>query len=168
MPRDNHVWVRGRLAADPHFEVLDGKTPHIRFNLIVARDNTQLGRGALAPASPPKAKADRCDLLRVAVYGERAALEYAYLRKGAEVGISGWSEARRYYDKRAARWRLVQEINAQGLMFGRGCDFVRGDAHRQRKLEEVSEQERSQLEALGLAPVDMLPDGAEFELEEAL
>ena len=165
MPRDNAVWIRGRLASDPHFEVLDGRTPHCRFVLVVARDHSQTSRAGLAAPDPDRTRVQRGDLIRVAIYGERASMEYFYLRKGAEVAVSGWTESRRYYDKQSRRWRLVQEINAQSIVFGPGCDFTRGEAQRKRKLEEAQERGLTSLEHLGLAPLDLLPEGAELELE---
>lgn len=165
MPRDNSVWVRGRLAADPHFEVLDGKTPYIRFQLVVLRDASQQARSGPGPTAA-KARAAQADLIRVAVYGERAGLDYFYLRKGAEVAVSGWLEARRYLDKRANRWRLVLELNAQGIVFGPGCDLARGDAQRQRKLEEARDQGRTNLEVFGYPALEALCAELGADLEE--
>lgn len=165
MPKDNAVWVRGRLAADPHFEVLDGRTPYCRFNLVVVRDHSQSSRQTPAGPDSGKSRLERSDLLRVSMYGERASVEYFYLRKGAEVAVSGWMESRRYFDKQARRWRMVQEINAQSIVFGPGCDFTRGDAQRARKMEEALERGVTNLESLGLAPLEALPEGLELELE---
>ena len=164
MPRDNSVWVRGRLTADPHFEVLDGKTPHCRFRLAVLRDASQQARHPSSPAGGPKTPP--LDLLRISVYGERAGLDYFYLRKGAEIAVSGWNESRRYHDKRLNRHRMVQEINAQSIVFGAGCDFSRGDAQRQRKLEEALEQGRTNLDAFGGPALDTLTDQFPPDLED--
>lgn len=166
MPRDNTVWVRGRLASDPHFEILDGRTPHCRFQLVVLRDPSQQGHSTPSPAAHAKARAVHIDLLRVVIYGERAGLDFFYLCKGGEVALSGWAESRRYLDKRSGRWRMIQEINAQTITFGPGCNFARGDAQRQRKLEEARDSGRTNLEALGLSPLDALPEHPDVELED--
>ena len=61
MARNNHTTLRGCLASDPHFEMLDGRTPHIRFDMVVPRDESQAARKAPADLT----KKERRDLIRV-------------------------------------------------------------------------------------------------------
>jgi hypothetical protein len=50
------------------------------------------------------------------------------------------------------------EINAQRIIPGRGCDFERGDKHRQRLEEEARDKGIVNLNQLGLDPIGLLPD----------
>jgi single-stranded DNA-binding protein len=140
MPRFNTVHLAGYLTADPYFEALDGgRMPYMRFNLMVLRDDSQGAAGARQqPADDRAAKKPRCDILRVVAYGVRASVDYYYLCKGAQVSVTGWLEARRYHDKQIGRWRWTLEVNAQHIVPGRGSNFARGDAQRQRRLEDAS------------------------------
>jgi single-stranded DNA-binding protein len=158
--RNNQTTLRGCLASDPHFEILDGRTPHIRFDLVVPRDESQAAR----KAATELAKKERRDLIRVVEYGERARVDYFYLRKGAMVTVIGWNESRRYRDMDTRRWRRVLEVNAHTITPSHGADFARGDRQRADKLEELQEK-GTDLEALGLAPIELPADEELDELE---
>ena len=160
MARNNHTTLRGCLAGDPHFEILDGRTPHIRFDMVVPRDESQAARKAVTDLT----KKERRDLLRVVEYGERARVDYFYLRKGATVTVIGWTESRRYRDPGTRRWRRVLEVNAHTITPSHGADFARGDRQRADKLEELREK-GTDLEALGLAPIELPADDELDELE---
>ena len=142
MARNNHTTLRGCLVNDPQFEILDGRTPHIRFDLVVPRDESQAAR----KAAPELSKKERRDLIRVVEYGERARVDYFYLRKGATVTVIGWNESRRYRDT------------------SHGADFARGDRQREDKLDEMRAR-GTDLEALGLAPIELPADDELDELE---
>ena len=144
MPQNNFIHLSGNLADDPYFEMLSGekgKTPYIRFDLVVERDSGQGGPSSLDPASSQDGFAGRpdeagrkderrADLIRVTEYGVRARIDFFFLKKGAHVAISGWLQSRRYYDRGTKRMRRVTEVNAQKISYGRGCDFERGERQR--------------------------------------
>lgn len=154
MSHKNYITLVGNLAGDPHFELLDGKTPYLRFDVVVVRSTGQLSR---ADRNKPPGQRGR-DVIRVVEYGERAGVDYYYLREGAEVSVVGWLETRNFKDPKMHTWRRVQEVNAKSVTFGRGADFERGERYRLQKVAEAQEQGRANLEALGLTPVDTLPD----------
>ena len=160
MARNNHTTLRGCLVNDPQFEILDGRTPHIRFDLVVPRDESQAAR----KAAPELSKKERRDLIRVVEYGERARVDYFYLRKGATVTVIGWNESRRYRDTGTRRWRRVLEGNAHTITPSHGADFARGDRQREDKLDEMRAR-GTDLEALGLAPIELPADDELDELE---
>ncbi len=163
MPHKNYITIVGHLAADPHYELLGGKTPYIRFDVVVVRSTGQLGG---EDRLKPPGKRER-DLIRVVGYGERAAVDYYYLRRGTEVSVVGWLESRHFRDPKARVWRRIHEVNAKSIVFGRGADFERGERYRQQRLEEARAQGCTNLEALGLLPVEVLLDDAEDSAEMA-
>jgi single-stranded DNA-binding protein len=153
VPKNNIVILRGNLARDPYFQVLDNQTPYLRFFLVVERDTDQLPRAANGK------DIQRADLIRIVEYGIRAEVDYRYLRKGATVMIVGWNQSRSYVDRRGgAEIRRNQlEVNAQLIFYGRSCNFERGDKY----LAEVVEREGEQ----GAA---MLGNDAPIGLSETL
>lgn len=155
MPQNNFIHLSGNLADDPYFEMLTGekgKTPYIRFDIVVERDTFQGGPAALesaygqdGPAGPNnngQKDERRADLIRVTEYGVRARIDFFFLKKGAHVAISGWLQSRRYYDRGAKKMRRVMEVNAQKVSYGRGCDFERGERQRATILAQL-EAERA-------------------------
>ncbi len=157
MPRFNTVHLIGYLTTDPVFEVLEpSRTPYIRFKMMVLRDETQGGKtNHPLPAPDRGGRKFSCDVLRVVAYGAHAAVAYYYLRKGAQVCVAGWLEARHYYDKAIARGRWTLEVNAQHFVHGPGSDFARGDAQRQRKLEEAEGRAGQELRDLPPAAIPL-------------
>lgn len=157
MPPDNFIHLSGTLADDPYFEMLPGakgKTPYIRFDLVVERDSGQAGPSSLDPTGGQEGLAGRtdgrqADLIRVTEYGVRARIDFFFLKKGAHVAISGWLQSRRYFDRGAKRLRRVTEVNAQKISYGRGCDFERGERQRQGILSQL-ESDRA------LVPPDLI------------
>jgi single-stranded DNA-binding protein len=158
--RNNQTTLRGCLAGDPHFEILDGHMAHIRFDVVVPRDESQAARKAAAELT----KKERRDVIRVVEYGERARLDYYYLRKGTTVTVIGWNESRRYRDPGTRRWRRVLEVNAHTITPSHGADFTRGDRQREDKLDEMRRR-GTDLEALGLAPIELPADDELDEVE---
>jgi single-stranded DNA-binding protein len=143
MPQNNFIHLSGNLADDPYFELLSGergKTPYIRFDLVVERDVEQGGGEAFTSAhsrdgaatSPASSRREdrRADLIRVTEYGVRARIDFFFLKKGAYVALGGWLQTRRYFDRGTNRMRRVMEVNAQKISYGRGCDFERGERQR--------------------------------------
>lgn len=138
MPQNNFIHLSGTLADEPYFELLPGekgKTPYIRFDLVVERDSGQAGSSALDPASDQDGFAApvdgrRADLIRVTEYGVRARIDYFFLKKGAQITVSGWLQSRRFLDRDAKRMRRATEVTAQKISYGRGCDFDRGERQR--------------------------------------
>ena len=159
MSHKNYITLVGNLAGDPHFELLDGKTPSIRFDVVVVRATGQLSR---ADRNKPPGQRGR-DVIRVVEYGERAGVDYYYLRKGAEVSVIGWLEMRHFKDPKTRTWRRVHEVNAKSITFGRGADFERGERYRRQKIEEAQEQGFTNLAELGLTAADVLPDDDSYE-----
>lgn len=145
MSQKNRSFLIGNLANDPYFEFLKGgqtgKTPYLRFDLVVERDTSQ-GPQAHHTDSPQNGagKERRADLIRVTMYGASAWINYFYLKKGADVSVSGWVESRLYFDRRMKRMRRVMEINAQEIFFGRGCDFARGDHQRKQIISQLESE----------------------------
>ena len=158
MPRYNTVHLTGYLTTDAFFEVLDKtNTPYVRFNLMVLRDDSQSGVTTHQLPTPEHLnKKHRCDVLRVVAYGAHAAVAYYYLRKGAQISVTGWLESRRYFDKPANKYRWTLEVNAQHIVHGPGSDFVRGDAQRQRKLDDADG--RAGKELRDLPPTTLPPE----------
>ncbi len=138
MPQNNFIHLAGTLAEDPYFEMVPGekgKTPYIRFDLVVERDSGQGGSSALDPAGGQdgftgRTDGRRADLIRVTEYGVRARIDYFFLKKNAHVTVSGWLQSRRYLDRGAKRMRRATEVTAQKISYGRGCDFERGERQR--------------------------------------
>ena len=172
MPKNNSVYLSGFIVDEPHFEVLNDSTPYLRFKLVVLRDTGQLHRYALEASTGshhgqrPEPK-HRRDVLRVVAYGQRARVDYFYLKTGAQVTVYGWAESRLYFDRKFHQRRQVMEINAQRIIPGRGCDFERGDKHRQRLEEEARDQGIVNLGSLGLDPIGLLPDDEFDALHES-
>jgi len=134
MAKNNTVTLIGFLAGDVVFEAVktsDGAStvPYIRFFLVVPRTAEQMSKRDRAGDAPA-----RTDIIRVVEYGHRAEADYYYLSRGAEVAVVGWLQSREYFDRAAQRKRTVLEVNAERVVYGRGCDFERGDAMR-RELE---------------------------------
>jgi single-stranded DNA-binding protein len=134
--RNNIVILRGNLARDPYFQVLDNQTPYLRFFLVVERDADQLPRAANGK------DIQRADLIRVVEYGLKAEVDYRYLRQGSAVMVVGWNQSRAYFDRRGgAEIRRNQlEVNAQFIFYGRSCNFERGDRYRAEVIEREGEQ----------------------------
>lgn len=126
MPGNNSVHLFGSLAVDPYFQPLPDGTPYLRFILVVERDTDQMPKAAKAQYS------QRADLIRVVEYGIKAEVDYYYLRKGASVAVYGWNQSRSYTDRRSGKalTRNQLEVNAKLIVYGRSCDFERGDRHR--------------------------------------
>lgn len=168
MPKNNSVYLSGFIVDEPHFEVLNDSTPYLRFKLVVLRDTGQLHQSALEASTDnrhgqkPEPR-HRRDVLRVVAYGQRARVDFFYLKKGAQVSVYGWAESRMYFDRNLHQRRQVMEINAQRIIPSRGCDFERGDKHRQRLEEEARDQGIVNLRPLGLDPIGLLPDD-EFDV----
>lgn len=145
MPQNNFIHLSGTLADEPYFELLPGekgKTPYIRFDLVVERDSGQAGSSALDSANGQDGFAApvdgrRADLIRVTEYGVRAKIDYFFLKKNAHITVSGWLQSRRYFDRAAKRMRRVIEVAAQKISFGRGCDFERGERQRATIVEQL-------------------------------
>jgi single-stranded DNA-binding protein len=145
MPQNNFIHLSGTLADEPYFELLSGekgKTPYIRFDLVVERDSGQAGSSVLDPANSQDGFAApvdgrRADLIRVTEYGVRARIDYFFLKKNAHITVSGWLQSRRYFDRPAKRMRRVIEVAAQKISFGRGCDFERGERQRASIVEQL-------------------------------
>jgi hypothetical protein len=173
--RNNFIHLSGNLAEDPYFEMLsgqNGRTPYIRFDLVVERDAGQAGPG---PFDQPESQDGfngrgegegrkderRADLIRVTEYGVRARIDFFYLKKGAHVAISGWLQSRRYYDRGARKMRRVMEVNAQKVSYGRGCDFERGERQRANILAQL-EDERAAV------PVDLRGEPFMLKPEDAI
>ncbi|MCC7358081.1 MAG: single-stranded DNA-binding protein [Anaerolineales bacterium] len=173
MPQNNFIYLSGNLADDPYFEMLSGekgKTPYIRFDMVVERDSGQGGPSSLDPAGSQdgfagRADDRRADLIRVTEYGVRARIDFFFLKKGAHVAISGWLQSRRYFDRGAKRMRRVTEVNAQKISYGRGCDFERGERQRLSILAQL-ETDRASVPAdlvrgpIVLGPEDVVLDPA--------
>lgn len=136
MSKNNIVILRGNLADDPYYQVLENGTPYMRFLLVVERDGDQMPRAATGK------EPQRADLIRVVEYGLKAEADYAYLRKGAAVVVFGWNESRSYIDRRGGNEirRNQLEVNAQLIVYGRGCNFERGDRRRAEMIEREGEQ----------------------------
>src|SRR5690242_3179839 len=108
MPQNNFIHLSGNLADDPYFEMLrgeKGKTPYIRFDLVVERDLGQAPREGAADVpsgvsgqsvQAGNAPERHADLIRVTGFGVHAWVDFFYLKKGAYVCISGWLQSRRY------------------------------------------------------------------------
>jgi single-stranded DNA-binding protein len=156
MPQNNFIHLSGNLADDPYFEMLrgeKGKTPYIRFDLVVERDLAQAPREGAAdvdapistPGQPKQADSTperHADLIRVTGFGVHAWVDFFYLKKGAYVCISGWLQSRRYFDRGTKKMRRIMEVNAQKISYGRGCDFERGERQRANILAQL-ESERT-------------------------
>jgi len=139
MPANNICFARGNLVNDPYFyDDLNGAgTPYLRFHLAVPRDDNQRPR-----RSPPK---QVVDVLRVVRYGEQAEVDYRYLVKGAEVAVFGWSQSRKYTDRKSSnKVRAQQEVIAETIVYGRGCTLERGDRWRR----EIAERNGRPLESV--------------------
>jgi len=174
VPLNNFVHLSGNLADDPYFEMISGDTgkmPYIRFDLVVERDSEQGGPGPFDPAGNPEGfagwptgagrKAERrADLIRVTEYGVRARLDFFYLKKGAQVTISGWLLSRRYLDRGTKRMRRVTEVNAQKISCGPGCDFVRGERQRLGILEQLEADRAAVPPDLVSGPIILGPEDA--------
>ncbi len=173
MPKNNSVYLSGFIVDEPHFEVLNDSTPYVRFKLVVLRDTGQLQRYALEASTDshhsqrPEPR-HRRDVLRVVAYGQHAQVDYFYLRSGAQVTVYGWAESRLYFDRKLHQRRQVIEINAQRIIPGRGCDFERGDKHRQRLEEEARDQGIVNFSPLGLDPIGLLPEDECDDLRDAV
>ena len=162
MPQNNFIHLSGNLADDPYFEMLrgeKGKTPYIRFDLVVERDMGFAPREAdvdvdsvdgpaRQPAPGGGALDRRADLIRVTGFGVHAWIDFFYLKKGAYICTSGWLQSRRYFDRGVKKMRRIMEVNAQKISYGRGCDFERGERQRATILAQL-EAERSPI------PVDL-------------
>jgi len=160
MPQNNFIHLSGNLADDPYFEMLrgeKGKTPYIRFDLVVERDLGQTQREAPAevavpaaafgqPARSGSASDFHSDLIRVTGFGVHAWVDFFYLKKGAYICISGWLQSRRYFDRGVKKMRRIMEVNAQKISYGQGCDFERGERQRAIILAQL-EAERSPIPA---------------------
>ena len=160
MPQNNFIHLSGNLADDPYFEMLrgdKGKTPYIRFDLVVERDLGQAPREAEADADsvdgPARQAARaggaldrRADLIRVTGFGVHAWIDFFYLKKGAYICISGWLQSRRYFDRGVKKMRRIMEVNSQKISYGRGCDFERGERQRATILAQL-EAERTPIPA---------------------
>jgi single-stranded DNA-binding protein len=166
VPQNNFIHLSGNLADDPYFEMLSGekgKTPYIRFDLVVERDSGQGGPSSLDPAGNQDgfaARTDdrRADLIRVTEYGVRARIDFFFLKKGAHVAISGWLQSRRYFDRGAKRMRRVTEVNAQKISYGRGCDFERGERQRLSILAQLEDDRASVPPDLVRGPIVLGPE----------
>lgn len=126
MPENNIVILRGHLADDPYLQNLPNGTPYLQFFLIVERSPSQMPRDLKGK------EVQRADVLRVVSYGVQAETDYFYLQKGAAIVVFGWNQSRPYIDRRSGREvrRVQQEVNAQSIVYGRNCNFERGDRHR--------------------------------------
>jgi len=160
MPQNNFIHLSGNLADDPYFEMLrgeKGKTPYVRFDLVVERDlgqaprdgaadadghNDPSGQSAVSSGAPDR----RADLIRVTGFGVHAWIDFFYLKKGAYICISGWLQSRRYFDRGVKKMRRIMEVNAQKISYGRGCDFERGERQRASILAQL-EAERTPIPA---------------------
>jgi hypothetical protein len=172
MAQNNFIHLSGNLADDPHFEMLTGekgRTPYVRFDLVVERDAGQGGPGPFDPSGSQDGFAARsggdgrkderrADLIRVTEYGLRARIDYFFLKKGAHVAISGWLQSRRYFDRGLKRMRRVTEVNAQKISYGRGCDFERGERQRLAVLAQLDGERAALPPDVAHGPIVLRPE----------
>jgi single-stranded DNA-binding protein len=155
MPQNNFIHLSGNLADDPYFEMLQGekgKTPYIRFDLVVERDHSAAPHDDSAGAGAGKAASDKskpadsdlsADLIRVVAFGVHAWVDFFYLRKGAYVCVSGCLQSRRYFDRGVKKMRRIMEVNGQKISYGRGCDFERGERQRTTIVAQLAAEHKS-------------------------
>ncbi len=104
MPRNNFVYLKGRVIKQPFFGYVaingsDGgeKKPFLQLYLDTPRDRTQ----------PSQFAGDR---IRVVMYGDRAATLYPTLHEGLSVSLVGWLQHRVF-----KRGKTVMEVVAQEM-----------------------------------------------------
>lgn len=132
MTENNFVVLRGQLASEPTLHELPNGTLILRLYLVVERESGP-GYGAAAGKATPPA-----DIIRVVRYGRKARDDYFYLRKDAQVVVFGWNQSRLYTDRRSGREvrRAQLEVNARTIVYGRGCNYERGDRQRAERQDE--------------------------------
>jgi len=103
MPRNNFVYLKGRIHKPPHFGMTPGdeseRTPFLQFYLDVLRDPTQPARFA-------------SDSLRVVMYSHEATALYPRLREGLIVSLVGWIQHRIYRRGKTVMEVVAQEVQA--------------------------------------------------------
>lgn len=150
MTENNIVILRGNLAEDPYLQTLPNGTAYLRFRLVVERGPSQMPRDLKGQ------DVQRADLMRIVRYGVQAEVDYFYLRKGAAVVVFGWNQSRPYIDRKSGRdiQRLQLEVNAQFIVYGRNCNFERGDRQRAEIMERLGQPQPEIQTESGLALAD--------------
>ncbi len=133
----NSVQIQGRLTRAPHFSYVNSKNgtkPFLRFTLAVAR-------------RPPHDSGT--DYVPVYVFGRRALLDQAFLKKGSEILVDGWLRTRKGEDSAGKEISRIEVIGLE-ITFLRNVDWKKGCAQRDQLREQ--EQKMGIVTSLPIAP----------------
>jgi single stranded DNA-binding protein len=135
MSKDTNIIIlSGNLAGEPEIYTFgDGQT-QIRLYLAMRRMIGELKQPDI------EEHRRKPNIFRVVASGPQAEIDYFYLCKGA--GVTVYGELRtREYTKDGQRHAVV-EIVANCVVYGRGCNFERGDRHRAEIAERTGHEVR--------------------------